>query len=185
MTMGVYTAAKRSTNAWDLARRPSASSTSCTILAMVDSAANFVVRTSSAPYVFSVPANTSAPALFSAGTDSPVTAASSTAEAPRTTTPSTGIFSPGRTRTTSPTAMSSTGTTTSAPLRSTVARWGAASIRSRMERRARSYVHASSQSDTANKTATTAASCHSPMARAPMTAAVMSTLMLKSSRGRA
>src|SRR5659263_333089 len=65
------------------------------ILASELSEAGLVVRTSSVPFPFRLPARTGEPGAFDTGTDSPVIGAWLTKEVPSLTIPSTGIRSPG------------------------------------------------------------------------------------------
>jgi hypothetical protein len=72
-------------------------------------------------------------------------------------------------------ASSSTRTVITAPFLRTSASLGAIVIKSRIARRARAVVRASSHSDTANSQMTAAASSHSPRASAPATAMTIRT----------
>ena len=89
-TTGVYLLANLSTMVSAGARCACASSTMCTILAMVVSEAAAVARTCSVPPSMMDPANTWSPGPLATGADSPVTGAWSAAAAPSTTTPSIG-----------------------------------------------------------------------------------------------
>ena len=182
-TTGVYLLAKRSTMVSAGARCACASSTMCTILAMVVSEAAAVARTRRVPPSMMEPANTWSPGPLPTGTDSPVTGAWSAAAEPSTTTPSTAARSPGRTTTTSPTTSSATSTlvSSSSPSdghgRRTVAVVGASFMRPLMARRVRSSVAACSTVPRLKRKATSAASDHWPMAAAPTMASVISTFM--------
>ncbi|MNR18921.1 hypothetical protein D3C85_1356800 [compost metagenome] len=103
-----------------------------------------------------------------------------TVECPWVTTPSSAMRSPGRRRTVAPTATCLAGTASQLPSGCwTVAVSGASSIRPRIALRARSSDLASITSARANRNITMAASGHSPMSIAPVTAIDISALMFR------
>ena len=109
---------------------------------------------------------------------SPVTGAWLMVELPAATTPSIGTRSPGRTRTTACSGTLPTGVSSHVPLAwRTAATSGAISSKPLMALRARSTALASMASAIAYSAITIAASGHWPMAKAPVTATVISALM--------
>jgi hypothetical protein len=125
------------------------------------------------------PASTMSPGSLMRGMDSPVSADSSSAESPEMTVASAGTRSPGRTTMIWPTAISAMGVSTSPSLVSTIAVLGAISARALMPERARPAAMPSSNSPTANRKTTRAASSVAPIMTAPMTAMVISISMVK------
>ena len=142
-----------------------------------------VLSTSRAPSPFTVPAKTSAPISLRTGTLSPVIGAWSTVLDPAATWPSRGMRSPGRTTKWVPTATSTAKVSSSRPSSNfTRAIVGARSSSAEMARRARPTLQLSSARDRAKRNATVAASNHSPMVMAPMTAIIISRWMSGRSR---
>ena len=165
------------------ARSLCACSTAWMMRASCVSRAPAVTRTSSTPVWFSVPAYTASPSALSTGRLSPVTGAWSMALRPAVTTPSSASRVPGLTRITAPSG-------TSAALAGCQWPWasrcstvsGAISSRPPMAPRARSTARASSHSARAYSAITIAASGHSPIRKAPVTATVISALMFRRPR---
>ena len=179
-------AANRSTMRWVGARVPWASSTAWMMRASKVSLAAAVTRNSNSPVSLIVPANSGSPGAFSTGILSPVTDAWLTALWPLLMVPSSAIRSPGRTRT-----VACRGTVValveaqvpSACCMSTVS--GVSATRPWMALRARSTARASISSAMAYSAITIAASGHWPITKAPVTATVISALMLSLPRSRA
>ncbi len=127
-----------------------------------------------------VPANTASPGAFSIGRLSPVIGAWFTLERPSTSSPSRPMRSPGRTRTIAPSTTSAAATDAQLPSGwRTVAVSGASRIRPWIALRARSSDFASISSAMVNSTITIAASGHWPISIAPVTAMLISALMLR------
>lgn len=123
------------------------------------------------------------PTVLSTGMLSPVTEAWFTALAPAMTTPSSGTRAPGRMRTTASSATLAAAACCQAPWGwRTSAVSGARSSRPLMALRARSTERASISSARAYNAITMAASGHWPMTNAPVTATVISALMLSRPR---
>ena len=161
------------------ARALSASSTKRTMRAMVLSAVGLVTRTRSKDSVLIDPAKTSAPGSLRRGTLSPVTGLSSTPEVPLTTSPSQGTRSPGRTCTICPTLSASAATSRVLLPTSSRAVFGTSLVSARMLLRAFPAETPSSNSPTAKRKTTNAASSGSPITSAPLAAMVMSISMVK------
>ena len=126
-----------------------------------------------------VPPNTLSPTALSTGRLSPVTGAWFTALAPAVTVPSSGIRPPGRTRTVAPSGTSFNATVCQPPPGWRMsASSGASAIRPLMALRARSTAIASISSAMEYSAITMAASGHWPIRKAPVTATVISALML-------
>ena len=182
-TAGVYTAAKRSTKLCVGARVACACSTAWMMRASVEFEAGAVTSNSKLPDALMVPAKTGSPTALSTGMLSPVTGAWLMLERPARSTPSIGTRSPGLTRSTAPTATWATGTVAQLP-----SAWrsdacsGASASRPWMALRARSTARASMASAIAYSAITIAASGHWPMAKAPLTATVISALMFRRPR---
>ncbi len=113
ITIGVYTAAKRSTNFSCRDRFAWVSVTNVMMRWMVLSLANFVTRTLSVPWPLTVLEKTSSPSTLATSVLSPVIGAWLTSLVPLSTRPSIGKRSPGRTTIVSPSFKSTTGTETS------------------------------------------------------------------------
>jgi len=139
-----------------------------------------LTRYSKPPAPLIVPANTASPAAFSTGRLSPVIGAWSMLVCPLSTWPSSAMRSPGRTRTSAPGATLLAATSCQSPAGcSTVACSGASRIRPWIASRARSSERASMRSASVNSTITIAASGHWPSSNAPVTAMLISALMLR------
>ena len=162
------------------ARAPWAASTACMMRAKVLSFAAAVTVYSNEPASLTVPANTGSPSVFSTGRLSPVIAAWLMVERPLVMVPSSAIRSPGLTRTHAFTATVLAATSCQLPSAcNTVARSGVSCINPLMALRARSSDLASISSAIVNSTITIAASGHWPKKSAPVTAILISALMLR------
>ncbi|MNH19781.1 hypothetical protein D3C72_1319430 [compost metagenome] len=127
-----------------------------------------------------VPAKTLSPGPFSTGRLSPVIGAWSMLDWPLITSPSRPMRSPGRTRTKAPSTTCLTSTSRHWPSACrTVAISGVSCINPPMALRARSSERASINSATVNRNMTMAASGHCPISTAPVTAMLISALMLR------
>ena len=153
--------------------------------AIVLSSAAFVTRTRSNASALIDPAKTSAPGSLRPGTLSPVTGLSSTPEMPSITSPSQGTRSPGRTCTTCPTRSFSADTSRVFPPASSRAVFGTSFESARMLSRALPAATPSSNSPTANRKTTRAASSASPITSAPPAAIVISISMVNGILARA
>ena len=171
--------AKRSTKRCVGARLPWACSTAWMMRASVLSAAAAVLRSSNSPVWLMLPANTASPTVLSTGMLSPVTLAWSRLLAPCTMRPSSGTRAPGLTRSTLPTGTASTARFCQLPSALCTSAWGGLkSSKPLMALRARSTARASIASAMAYSAMTMAASGHWPMRKAPVTATVISALIL-------
>ena len=170
--------AKRSTHCSIGARRSCASEIMRVIRARTVSLAGLVASTVNVPSPLIVPANTSSPCILATGILSPVIGAWFTEPAPSTTSPSSAILSPARTTKRLPTDTDAAGTSCSDPSEFTKRTLlGARSSSADTAFRARPTLQLSSNSESANRKATVAASKYSPIVMAPSTAMIISRFM--------